>query len=49
MLEKLQAANRVLKDNGVESDEAAGVLIALCECLGVDVDFNEKQYDVLFE
>ena len=49
MLEKLQAANRVLKDNGVESDEAVGVLIALCECLGVEVDFNEKQYDVLFE
>ncbi len=49
MLEKLQAANRVLKDNGIESDEAAGVLIALCECLGVDVDFEDEQYNVLFE
>lgn len=49
MLEKLQAASRVLKDNGVESDEAAGVLVAVCECLGVDIDLNEKQYDVLFE
>ncbi len=49
MLEQLKAANRVLKDNGVEKDEAAGVLVAICECLGLDINFNDKQYDVLFD
>ncbi len=47
MLEKLIAANQLLKNNGVMSDEAAGVLIALCDCLDIDLDLSDEQYKEL--
>lgn len=47
--ENLKKASDILKANGVVEDEANGVLVAVCKCLGLADFFEDEQYDVLFE